>query len=127
MDKTALVGVDVEKGSRMLQILDDAGLDIRVALWAYLAEYEDWRFVLSSPKFDQLDIRRAFGLVHKALDAGGIGREETPILGVLRMKDPFVKTLRKIFGKAKGVEGMRLGLQSIGNRFLEDAYVYRIS
>lgn len=127
MDKTALVGLEVEKGSRILQILDDAGLDIKVALWAYLAEYEDWRFTVSSRKFDELDIRKAFGLIHRALDAAGISFQETPTLLILRMNDPFIKTLRKIFGKTKSVEGMRLGLQSIGNRFLEDAYVYRIS
>ncbi len=43
------------------------------------------------------------------------------------MTDPFIKGLRKMFGKAKSVEGMRLGLQTIGGRFIEDAYVYRIS
>ena len=30
MDKTALVGFDVEKGSRILQILDDAGLQVAI-------------------------------------------------------------------------------------------------
>jgi len=44
----------------------------------------------------------------------------------LRTSDPFIKALRKIFGKAKSVEGMRLGGQTRGNRFLDDAYVYRI-
>lgn len=127
MDKTALVGLDVEKGGRILQSLDEAGLDVKVALWAYLDEYEDWRFTVSSRKFDGLDIRKAFRLMHEALDAAGISLEETPTLLILRMNDPFIKTLRKIFGKTKSVEGMRLGLQSIGNRFLEDAYVYRIS
>ena len=32
MDKAALVGLEVEKGSRILQILDDAGLQVKVAL-----------------------------------------------------------------------------------------------
>jgi hypothetical protein len=103
------------------------GYDVKVALWTYLAEYDDWRFTVSSKKFDDLDIRKAFGLIHKALDTAGITLEETPTLLILRMNDPFIKTLRRIFGKTKNVEGMRLGLQSIGNRFLEDAYVYRIS
>jgi hypothetical protein len=42
-------------------------------------------------------------------------------------KDPFIRELRRIFGKTKSVEGMRLGGQLIGDRFLEDAYVYQIS
>ena len=43
------------------------------------------------------------------------------------MNDPFIRGLRKLLGKAKNTEGMRLGLQTIGDRFVEDAYVFRIS
>ena len=49
-----------------------------------------------------------------------------PSILILRMKDPFIKDLRRIFGHAKDVTGMRLGGQTIGNRFISDAYVYRI-
>jgi hypothetical protein len=42
------------------------------------------------------------------------------------MTDPFVRQLRRRFGKAKSVEGMRLGGQLFGDRYIEDAYVYRI-
>ena len=42
------------------------------------------------------------------------------------MNDPFIRVLRKIFGKTRSVEGMRLGGQMIGDRFIEDAYVYRV-
>jgi hypothetical protein len=43
------------------------------------------------------------------------------------MDEPFIRDLRRIFGKAASVEGMRLGGQTIGGRGLDDAYVYRIS
>ena len=127
MDKTALVGFEVEKGSRILQLLDEAGLQVKVALWAFLGEYEEWRLVLSSSRFDVGSLRDAYGLLHKALDAAGFPLEQTPTVVILRTSDPFIKTLRKIFGKAKSVEGMRLGGQTIGNRYLDDAYAYRIS
>jgi hypothetical protein len=45
---------------------------------------------------------------------------------VLPTKDPFIRELRKMFGKAKDVTGMRLGGQTIGNRFIDNAYVYRV-
>ncbi|HTC34068.1 MAG TPA: hypothetical protein VK724_11895 [Bryobacteraceae bacterium] len=127
MDKTALVGFDVEKGSRILQILEDAGLQVKVALWAFLAEYDEWRLVLSSRSFDALDLREAYDRLHQALDAAGLSLQETPTVVILRMNDPFVKALRKIFAKTKSVEGMRLGGQIFGDRFVEDAYAYRIS
>jgi hypothetical protein len=56
-----------------------------------------------------------------------VGLEETPPVVILRASDPFIRDLRKTFGKPKSVEGMRLGGQLIGDRFVEDAYTYRVS
>ena len=127
MDTSALVSVEFAKGAKILQILDDAGLQVKVALWAVLAEYEDWRLILSSRKLDTDDLGDAYGLLHEALDADGFPLELTPTVVILRTADPFIKALRKTFAKAQSVEGMRLGGQTIGNRFLDDAYVYRVS
>jgi hypothetical protein len=127
MDKAALVGFEVEKGARILQILDDAGLQVKVALWAFLGDYEEWRLVLSSRKFDLGSLGEAYGLLHEALDAADFPLELTPTVVIMRTSDPFIKALRKNFGKTKSVEGMRLGGQTVGDRFLDDAYAYRIS
>jgi hypothetical protein len=128
MDKTLLVsGVDLDKGAKILRILDGAALKISVALWVYLPEYEDWRLVLSSRKFDAVRLPKAYGLFHDALEAAGIPLERTPPVMILGMSDPFIRSLRRIFGKAKSVDGMRLGGQTIGDRFVDDAYAYRIS
>ena len=127
MDKTALVGFEVDRGTKILDILDASGLRVKVAMWAFLGEYDEWRLVLSSPEFDDGTLQDAYGLLHKALDAAHFPLEITPTVVIMRSSDPFIKSLRKIFGKAKTVEGMRLGGQTLGNRYLEDAYVYRIS
>jgi hypothetical protein len=127
MDKTALVSVEVERGAKILNILDHAGLQVKVAMWAFLGEYDEWRLVLSAPEFDDGMLQGAYGRLHKALSAAHFPLELTPTVVILRTSDPFIKALRKIFARAKSVEGMRLGGQTIGNRFLEDAYVYRIS
>jgi hypothetical protein len=127
MDKAALVSVDLENGSKILQILDDAGLRVKVALWAVLPEYEDWRLVLSSRKFDEVDLRAAYGLLHKALDGAGFPLELTPTVVIMKANDPFIRALRKAYGKPKSIEGMRLGGRSIGDRFIEDADTYRVS
>jgi len=127
MGKAALVNIDVEKGSEILKVLDDANVKVRVALWLYSPDYEDWRLLLSSKDFDRTDLVEAYGLVNSALDAAGIALEQTPPILILSMSSPFIRTLRKIFGKAKSVEGMRLGGQMIGDRFVDDAYVYRVS
>ena len=126
MDKVALVNLDVERGWQIVSALDQADFGIRVALWAFTSEYEDWRLVLSSPRFEGgtiKDHRR----VNDALDAAGVPVRSVPPMLLLASSDPFIKSLRRIFGKAHSVEAMRLGGQMIGDRWIEDAYVYRIS
>jgi len=125
MDKTALVGIEVEHGAKILRILDDAGLRIKVALWAFLGEYDEWRLVLCSRKFDDGDLRDAYGLLHKALDAAGFPLELTPTVVILRTTDPFIRQLRKAYPTS--VEGMRIGSRRFGQLSVEDAFVYRIT
>ena len=122
-----MVSVDIERGSELLDALDRANLKVVVALWIYFSEYEDWRLVVSARRFDALDPRDAYRLLHGLLADARITLEKTPPIMILPMSDPFIKELRRIFGKAKSVEGMRLGGQMIGDRFVQDAYVYRIS
>jgi len=127
MDKTAMVTVDIARGAEIIARLTDAMLKISIALLAYLSEYEDWRMLIASSQFDSIDLRNAYQLVHEALALGGFTPANTSPIMILPMKDPFIKALRRLFGKTKSAEGMRLGGQLIGDRFVEDAYVYRIS
>ena len=127
MDKTTMVGVEISKGAEVVEILDHANLKVSVALWAYLSEYEDWRLVIAGRHFDLPDPRDGYRVLREALESGGLTRQKTPPVLILPTTDPFVRELRRIFGKAKSVEGMRLGGQTIGDRFIHDAYVYRIS
>jgi hypothetical protein len=124
--KSILVGPDIEKGAKILQILDDAGLKVIVALWAFLPDYEDWRLILSGRKFEAAGLRGAYGLFHDTLDAAGFSLDDTPTVGIFRSSDPFIRSLRKL-GKARSTDGMRLGGRTFGDRFVEDAYAYRIS
>jgi hypothetical protein len=126
MDKTTLVTTEFATGAKILAILDHSGLEISVAMWLRASEYEDWRFVLSSRRLDNAEPPKAYGLVHDALEQEGFPLELTPPLLILRISDPFVRALRRLCGKAQSVEGMRLGGQMIGDRFVEDAIVYRI-
>jgi len=119
--------IDLQLGAEVLDILLGAGLKISVALWLELPEYGDWRLLLAGKSFDALDLREAYRLLNATLHSNGIGVERTPIIMIFRMSDPFVKALRRQFAKSKFVEGMRLGGQMIGDRFVEEGYVYRIS
>jgi len=127
MGQALLVSVDIPMGAEILRALDEAGLNVKVAAWMVLPEYEDWRLILGSSTFDKAGTLKTFRLIREALDAAEIPIERRPIIVPLRMTDPTIRELRRIFGKAKSVEGMRLGGQMIGGRFIEDGYAYRIS
>jgi hypothetical protein len=118
--------MDIQRGADVVAALDQSKVKVSVALFAVLSEYGDWRMVLAARAFDELRITDAYGLLHESLSAAGIGPEKTPVTLIFPMGDPFIRQLRKIFGKTKSVEGMRLGGQSFGGRFVEDGYVYRI-
>jgi hypothetical protein len=124
MDKALLVNIDLERGQEVLRALDVGELEIKVALWLYASEYEDWRLVISSRRLE--NPKTNYGLVVDAFVAAGLGADKTPPFLILPMSDKFVRDLRRMFGKTKDVEGMRLGGQMIGDRWVEDAYVYRI-
>jgi hypothetical protein len=127
MDKTILVSADFDIGAEILKILDGAKVVVSVALWVYSSEYEDWRLALSSRQLDSVEPREAYRLIHNSLAKSGFVIEKTPPLMIFRMTDPFIRELRRLFGRTRSVEGMRVGGQMIGDRFVEDAYIYRIS
>ena len=127
MGQALLVNVDLAAGAEILDIMDKAGVKVSVAAWIVFDEYGDWRLLLSSRQLDTAGPGKASGLVFDALVAADFPVEKTPTILILPTTDPTVRTLRRIFGKAMTVEGMRLGGQMIGKRWVEDAYVYRIS
>jgi hypothetical protein len=124
VDQATLVNLDVNAGLKVLDALDDAQIKVAVALWMVSSDYDDWRLVISSPSLDQTHPLKAYERVAEALH-GRFVSMRPPIL-ILPTKDSFVRELRRIFGKAEDVTGMRLGGQTIGNRFISDAYVYRV-
>ncbi|HEX9198823.1 MAG TPA: hypothetical protein VF865_04650 [Acidobacteriaceae bacterium] len=124
MDQATLVGPDLSAGREIVSVLDAAQIKQITALFVLFPEYSDWRLVLSSPSLDQDNSLKAGRKVHGILH----GKFDTPLppIMILPTKDPFIRELRKIFGKARSVSGMRLGGQTIGNRYTSDAYVYQI-
>jgi hypothetical protein len=125
--KALLVNLDLDAGLTVLRALDTSEVSVNVALWAFLPEYEDWRLILASRQFDAAGIREGYGMIRRALDAAGISVDRTPTLTIMPMNTAFIRDLRRSFRKSKSVDGMRLGGQTFGDRYVEDAYVYRIS
>jgi hypothetical protein len=125
MDQATLVGPDINVGNEVLAALDVGGLKRITALLAVFPEYGDWRLVLSSPSLDAMNRLDATEKIYGILQ--GRFTHLLPPLMLFTTKDSFIRELHKMFGKTANVQGMRLGGQMIGGRFIEAAYIYRIA
>lgn len=127
MDNATLVDVDLKKSERIVSALESHGIRVTAALWVHFPEYEDWRLVIAARELDKLELRDAYLQVNRITKEAGITVWETPTIHLMKTTDPFIRALRKVFGKAASVVGMRLGGQIWGDRFIDDAYAYKIA
>lgn len=126
MAPAALVNFDIENGERALKALDDDGKAPKVALWAKLPDYESWRLVLASDRLDQTSQLTGYTQISEALEKAGIPIHRQPSVLLRPMSSPMIESLRKVFTVTKETYGMRLGGQTFGDKYIEDAFVYRI-
>jgi hypothetical protein len=126
MDKATLVSFDIESGEKVIDALDKDGIEPKVALWAKLPEYEDWRLVIASDRIVQTGSLYPYHQINSAMEKAGIPISTRPKVFLRSMDKPFIKAIRSIFSKAEDTYGMRLGGQTFGDQYLEDAFVYRI-
>jgi hypothetical protein len=124
MVEAPLVVPDVEFGKRILRALDEAGFPLTVAMW--LKQDDDWTLVIATPLYERIGVKEAYRRLLAALSTEG-----PIVLAALPVRleghrSPFIKALRKTFGKTASVEGMRLGGHTIGGTWVGDGYVYRI-
>jgi len=126
MDKATLVDIDIKAGERVVEILDKAGFKVTVALWLYSSEFESWRLHIASPLVDTEGPREAYVQLFSALRSSEPDLASAVTITLVSPKDPFMRSLRRIFGTTKSVHGMRLGGNIIDGVFVEQGYVYRI-
>lgn len=127
MDQPALVGLDLQRAERIVSALEAKGIRVSAALWVHFSEYRDWRLVVAAKTLDALDPGDAYLRVNQVLQDAGVTVWEAPPLFIMKTTDPFIRSLRRVFGKARSVTGMRLGGQVWGDRSVEDAWAYKIA
>ena len=126
MDQAVLVSFDIETGKEVIDALDREGKTPNVALWAKLPDYENWRLVIASDRLDQSSSRSGYTEINAAIKMAGIPIHRKPSILLRSMDNPFIRDLRRAFASAADTYGMRLGGQMFGDKYLEDAFVYRI-
>jgi hypothetical protein len=126
VDTSTLVSYDIENGKEVIDALDKDGKGPNVALWAKLPDYENWRLVIASDRIDQSSSRTGYSEINAALEKAGIPIRREPSIFLRPMDNPLIRDLRRTFASAADTYGMRLGGQMFGDKYLEDAFVYRI-
>ena len=126
MGTPTLVTFDIENGEKVVEALDKAGKAPNVALWAKLPDYEDWRLVIASDRLDQSSEFDGYTEINQAIRQAGIPIHRKPTISMRPMDSPMIQALRSAFASAKDTYGVRLGGQMFGDKYLEDAVVYRI-
>jgi hypothetical protein len=126
MAPASLVNLDIETGDSVIKALDNAGKPPKVALWAKLPDYENWRLILASDRLDQKSPFSGYSEINDAMQTAKIPLHRQPTILLRPMDNPMIKALRRVFGSTTDTRGMRLGGQTFGDKFIEDAFVYRI-
>ncbi len=128
MDKTALVERNIEDGRSLVSGLDDAGFPVRAALWLYLSDSDDWRFIIASLLADKIGPRQAYESVQSVL--AGLSppvRVSLKEISVVSPNDPLILLLGQAIHTGSGISGIRFARNTINGTFIEDAYIYRLS
>jgi len=122
-----LVEKDVEEGKRLIEALDNAGFQVRAVLWFYLAESDEWRFVVASPLVERKGPKEAYAFVQtvlaQLLPPSGISLEE---ISVVSPEYDLIRLLKTAIQTGPGISGIRFTRNTINNTFIEDAYIYRM-
>jgi hypothetical protein len=121
-----LVTFDIENGERVVDALDKAGKPPNVAIWAKLPDYENWRLVIASERLDQTSPLAGYTEINDAIHRAGIPMHRQPTIFLRPMDNPMIQALRSTYASMSDNYGMRIGSQMFGDKYLEDAVVYRI-
>jgi hypothetical protein len=126
MGTPTLVTFDIENGEKVVEALDKAGKAPNVAIWVKLPDYEDWRLVIASELLDQSSEFTGYSEINEAIRLAGIPFHRKPTIYLRPMNNPMIQALRSAYASMSDNYGMRLGSQRFGDKYLEDAVVYRI-
>lgn len=122
MAETSLVGLDIEGGRDLLELLDEAGIPVAAALWQYRPATEDWNLDIVTPLVEQVGVKGAFAKLDAALSSASSPPMENLLhVSVFAPESWMAKSLRR------GLRGTReryIKKQPVADHIVEDGYIY---
>ena len=127
MVKGVLVDRLIDAGGQLVQKLDEAGLDVKAALWLYQPEPNSWVLVLGLPEVETSGPRAVYQKIRSVI------KSNQPTLDVLDLEDivvadtndVLVREFRDGLQTGRSIGKQRITDSRVHNTFVEDALVYR--
>jgi hypothetical protein len=127
MATTALVSTDVEMGSELLKVLDEAAFPVTAAAWIYFPDVDEWRLVIRTPKAEK-DLQGALRELAAAMDAKGDLRTRLDLSRVKLVppKDKILAAMSSMV-RVDGISNIRFSRNVINGLVIDDALIYRLA
>ena len=126
MDKSTLVDKDINEGKKLIEAIDEAGITLQAALWFYLSESDEWRFMIALPVIDQTGPKKTYKIIQSILskmEPLGISLKD---ISIVSPNHNLIKVLKMVISTGPGIQGIRMKRNMVNNIFIEDIYIYRI-
>jgi hypothetical protein len=124
-----LVERDQEIGARLIQALDEAGFEVRSALWLYQPESERWKLVIASPLVDRRGTRAAYSAIDDVLRST-LNDADLRLDDIIAMstKSDVIRALHTVIHtEPREISGIRLTGNMLNRILIDDAYIYRVA
>lgn len=122
MDKTTLVGPDIEEGRRFLELLNSEGVGVDAALWQKDEWMGRWDLTIVTPLVKEVGVRATYSRLDEILSKAS-DRPAVDLLNV-RVMTPdahFFKSLRRELRQARN---MAISRQPVGDHIVEVGFIY---
>ena len=128
VDKT-LTREMIAAGKRLLEVLDEEGINPAAALWLYYPEYERWKLLIAEYEVGSTGPMNLYRQIREVLEAR---RDELPDLQLfdvvlVKPDEPLLRLLRQAIGTDTRVSGIRFKNNVVNGTVIEDTYVYRLT
>lgn len=128
MVKGALVDRLAGVGRKLVELLDEAKLNVTSALWLYRTESSDWILLLASPEVESLGPRAVYEKVQNVFASNRKALEPLTLADVVVTgpNEPLLQLLRGAIQTGPGISEIRFTGNRINNTLIEDALIYRL-
>lgn len=129
MVEDALVSADVEAAQRLIELLDEEGLEPRAALWVFSPDHGRWRLWLV-PRADGrgVQIREVYMRISRVISKNRDEMQNIDIgdIDILEEKHEAIKELSKLF-RIDGIGRVHISNNKLNNIFIPEAIILRLA